>query len=131
MQTEFQKKIDEVTKSMQELKSVKLNHQKQEQELDRFDNMENIHYNVIPKPKCIKCESNLTSISKIYQCPAGHLLCLICITIFVTAVCPICQQPLTRATGLESYLKILFPPTVENYEFLSKDNLPQNISNVE
>ena len=124
MQIEFKKKMDEVTK---ELKKMKCCEQHQQQPV-RFDDD---HYHQVPKPKCVKCGSNLTSASQIDQCPAGHLMCLICKDISGEARCPICHEPMTRATGLESYLKILFPTTVENYEFLSKDNSPQNISNLE
>lgn len=130
MQIEFQKKMDEVTKSMQELKSV--NNIQQQQHQGRFDDLENdVHYNEIPKPKCVTCRSNLTSTSQIDQCPAGHLLCLICKNISRVSKCPICFLPMTRATGLESYLKILFPITAENYDFLSKPNMPRNILNIE
>ena len=129
MQMEFQKKIDEVTKSMQEMKDVQIN--QQQQQPSRFDDTGNdIHYNNIPKPKCVKCRSNLTSTSQIFQCPSGHLLCLICKDISGETKCPVCHEAISRATGLEGYLKILFPTTA-NFEFLSKDKLPQNISNVE
>ena len=132
MQMEFKKKIDEMTKSIQELKNLQINHQmQQQQQLERFDDMENDNqFNFIPKPKCVKCGSNLTSTLQIDQCPAGHLMCHICKNISGQAKCPLCHEPTARATGLESYLKILFPTTVENYEFLSKYKSPQNISNV-
>lgn len=133
MQIELKKKFDEITKSMSELSSANTNQQQQQHhgQLDQFDDYENdLHYSDIPKPKCVKCRSNLTSTSQIYQCPSGHLLCLICKDIFGATKCPVCHEPITRATGLESYLKILFPTTA-NFEFLSKNKLPHNISNVE
>ena len=132
MKMEFKRQIDEVTKSMQDMKNVQINpQQQQQQQPGRFDDTENyIHYNNIPKPKCVECRSNLTSNSQIFQCPSAHLLCLICKDISGETKCPVCHEPISRATGLEGYLKILFPTTA-NFEFLSKDKLPHNISNVE
>ena len=44
-----------------------------------------------------------------------------------------CGEPVNgRASGLENYLKVLFPPNDENAaEFLSKMGSPEDISNVE
>ena len=131
MQSEIKKKIDDLTKSMQELKNAQ-QHQQPNQQPNKFDDIDSdIQYNNIQKPKCVTCRSNLTSTSQIFQCPTGHLLCLICKNISGKAKCPSCHEPITRATGLESYLKILFPITAENFEFLSNNSSSQNISNVE